>query len=471
MSLRLRINLIITALIVAFTLALTALEIYSTRASVGEEIEAASRVTTQLISRVVEISNTAGTDGMLDFFRQLGRVRANEIRLIDASGEELYRSPKSAYKAGRSAPRWFSQLVSPPLYSRVIDLPNGRIEIRPDATRAVLDGWDDLLWLLGVALMAFVLSNLLMFWLAGRALRPLNTVVSGMHELQHGNYAVRLPKMSSTEMQKIGLSFNQMAQAVADSAKVRQAEARTRAELAENRALTEEIQSRIEQERGAIARELHDELGQQITAIKTLGLSIAQRSAGKDLHSEQAARLVMSTADQIYDVIHHMIPRLRPLALDHFGLSAALDDLISDWRGQHPGIQFEWHNRLGTRVLPEKIATAAYRIVQEAVTNALRHSGADRIRIELHTTTEMLTIEIIDNGVGLPRDWLKKGHFGVIGMQERAQVLGGSLELAPAGADTGSSAGRGPGLAVRAQLPIESAGAPAQPDLSTVNQA
>jgi two-component system sensor histidine kinase UhpB len=275
-----------------------------------------------------------------------------------------------------------------------------------------------------------------------------------MNELQRGNYAVRLPKMPSTELQQISRSFNQMAQAVADSADIRLAEARTRAELAENRALTDEIQSRIEQERGAIARELHDELGQQITAIKTLGLSIAQRSKGADPNTEQAARLVMSTADQIYDVIHHMIPRLRPLALDHFGLTDALDDLISDWRSQNPKIQFEWHNRLGDRVLAEKLATAAYRIVQEAVTNAMRHSNGERIRIELSAADNVLTIEITDDGVGLPRDWLKKGHFGVIGMQERAQALGGSVELLAAqSANPAGPAGRG--LMVRARIPIE----------------
>jgi two-component system, NarL family, sensor histidine kinase UhpB len=183
-------------------------------------------------------------------------------------------------------------------------------------------------------------------------------------------------------------------------------------------------------------------------------LSIAQRSKGADPNTEQAARLVMSTADQIYDVIHHMIPRLRPLALDHFGLTDALDDLISDWRSQNPKIQFEWHNRLGDRVLAEKLATAAYRIVQEAVTNAMRHSNGERIRIELSAADNVLTIEITDDGVGLPRDWLKKGHFGVIGMQERAQALGGSVELLAAqSANPAGPAGRG--LMVRARIPIE----------------
>ena len=115
----------------------------------------------------------------------------------------------------------------------------------------------------------------------------------------------------------------------------------------------------------------------------TIGLSIAQRTAAIDPQSEQAARLVMATADQIYDVLHLMIPRLRPLALDHFGLADAVEDMVSDWRAQQPLMQFDVHMANLPEELPEPIATAAYRIVQEAVNNAIRHADATRVGIEI----------------------------------------------------------------------------------------
>ena len=445
MSLRLRINLIITAMILLFTIVALVMQVRLTRVSVGEEIEASTRVALQLLTRVSTSERQATTQDMQTFLQQLGRVRANDIVLLDSTGTQRYQSPPSQYKAGRSAPEWFSREVAPVTTNRLIALADGRIEIRPDATRAVLDGWDDLTRLLQIAAVIFVLVNLALYWLAGRLLRPLNTVVDGLLQLQRGNYAVRLPAMRSPELRRIGESFNQMAQAVNDSIVARGAEAKALAELAQNRALTEEIQSRIEQERGEIARELHDELGQQITAIKTLGLSIAQRTAASDPSCEQAARLVMNTADQIYEVIHHMIPKLRPLALDHFGLADAVEDLVSDWRGQNSAIAFDCRIALHDQALPDKVATAAYRIVQESINNAVRHSGASRIRIELAINDACLNVEITDNGSGLIDNWRKSGHFGVIGMQERAHALDGTLTL---------QAAKPHGLSICARLPI-----------------
>ena len=472
MSLRWRIQLLVTSLLVAFAAAFAAQQIMNARASVREEIEGASRVAAQLLAGVSTGFGQAGPIAMQTFLTRLGRVRANELTLFDAADRELYRSPPPTYKTGRAAPDWYAALVTPRIDPREIVLPAGRLVIQPDASRAVLDGWDDLTGVMWTALLLFVLANVGMFPLTARALRPLEQVVDGLNAMERGHYGVRLPPLPAREMDRIGQSFNRMAAAVAETDQAREAEARARADLAENRALTGIIQRRIERERGTIARELHDELGQQITAIKTLGLSIAQRSHATDAQSEKAARLVMATADQIYDVMHQIVARLRPLALDRFGLADALEDMASDWRAQHRAIQFE--TRIGNVPdnLPEPVATAAYRIVQEAVTNALRHAAATVVRVEIDLTTgdasngevegadrcqlgnsslaatgPCLRVLVVDNGRGLPKEWERAGHFGVLGMRERAELLGGSLDVAsPVGG----------GVQVRALLPIRS---------------
>lgn len=429
MSLRLQINLILTALIGLFVGILVWQQIDSTRRSVREEVEAASLVATQLLTRVTWIYGQSGPAGMTEFLTRLGRVRANEIELLDQAGGVLYRSPPSPYKAGRDAPDWFARIVSPPMSPREIELPSGRLLVRADPSRAALDGWDDLLQLLWVAALVFAGGNLLAYWLAGRTLRPLARVVDGLREMERGAYHTRLPELPGKEAQLMSHAFNAMAQAVEDSAAAKKAAAEATEKLAENRELTQIIQARIEEERGAIARELHDELGQSVTAIKSVGLSIVQRAAGKDRDIEQAARLVVDTAGQIYDVVHHMIPKLRPLALDRFGLADALDDLADDWRLQHPAIGFALKHERLPHELGDTLTTAVYRIVQEAVNNAVRHAGASRVAIELGVVDGDLAISVEDNGRGLPANWRTPGHYGVIGMRERAFTLGGMLEL------------------------------------------
>ena len=220
-----------------------------------------------------------------------------------------------------------------------------------------------------------------------------------------------------------------MARSVQDAALARQQAREATQALVENRELTQLIQTRIEQERGAIARELHDELGQQVTAIKSAGLAIARRATGSDELIERSARLVVDCADQIYDGVHRLISELRPLALDRFGLHDALQDMLGDWRVYHPDMGLTLSTSGVLEGLDNALATAVYRIVQEAVNNALRHAQASCIDISVVATDTHLQLDVVDNGHGRLELLQATDHFGVLGMRERAQALGGSFEL------------------------------------------
>lgn len=429
MSFRLQVNLIITTLLGMFASLLIGLQIDNTRRSVHEEVVGANVVATQLLSRIHFIYGYGGLAGMTEFLTRVGRVRANEIELYDEQNRLLYRSPSPTYKAGREAPQWYSYIVSPPLSPQEISLPNGRIVLRADPSRATLDGWDDLRPMLWMVLTGFVLGNALVYALVGRAMKPMRQVVQGLERMAQGAYDTRLAAMASREGRLISQAFNSMAQSVQDSVEVRrQAQAATQA-LAQNRELTQIIQERIEQERGAIARELHDELGQQVTAIKSVGLAIARRAAGQDASIEQSARLVMDCADQIYDGVHRLISKLRPLALDRFGLRDALQDLLVDWRVRHPGMALNLTMSGPLDELADAHATAVYRMLQEAVNNALRHAQASRIDVSVQAADSYLLLDVVDNGSGRLATFEVPGHYGVLGMRERAQALGGSFEV------------------------------------------
>lgn len=446
MSLRLQLHLILATLIAGFTTLLVVQQVEDTKRSVREEVEAASIVASQVLSRVGWIYEQAGLPGMVTFLRRLGHVRGNDISLYDDTGQLIYSSPGATYKAGREAPAWFSRLVSPPTQPTEIELNGGRIVLKADASRSVLDGWDDLLKMLGGATLGLVIANALAFVLIRRALKPLGQVVQGLRRIGAGDYSTRLPPLPGQEARPIGEAFNRMAQVVQDSVEARRVAAEAEANLAQSRELTQMIQTRIEQERGAIARELHDELGQQVTAIKSAGVSIAQRVHGRDPALEQAAHLVVDTASQIYGVVHQIIARMRPLPLDHMGLAEALNDLVGDWRLQHPRVEFA----LDVQKLPpdsgDTLSTAAYRIVQEAVNNALRHGAPSCVQIQVRVDAVDLWISVTDNGHGLPVDWRRPGHYGVLGMRERAVALGGSFELHKPD---------GGGVCVSARIPLQ----------------
>jgi len=428
-SLRLQVNLIITVLLGLMAALLVGLQIDSTRRSVREEVVGANVVAAQLLSRVDWVYGQGGMEAMAEFLRRVGRIRANEVELYDEQDALIYRSPPTTYKTGREAPQWYARIVSPPVAPREIRVPSGRIVLRADPSRAALDGWDDLLPTLAMVLAGFLLGNALVYALVGRAMKPLHRVVQGLRRMEQGAYDTRLPTMSGREGRLISHAFNSMAQSVQDSTEARRQAREATQALAENRELTQLIQERIEHERGAIARELHDELGQQVTAIKSIGLAMTRRAAGQDTQMEESARLVTQCADQIYDGVHHLIARLRPLALDRFGLRDALQDLLGEWRLRHPQVALSLVVSGSLESLGDTHSTAIYRIVQEAVTNALRHAQATRIDITLQAAPETLTLEIADNGQGLVAQFEARGHFGVPGMRERAHALGGSFTI------------------------------------------
>jgi len=445
MSLRTQINLIIAALMAVFTGVLISQQVHDTRASVREEVEGSNIVATQLLTRMSWVYEQAGTGAMVAFLNSVGHVRANNVSLYDADGHLVFASPPPQYKQGRDAPPWFAALVAPELAPQVVHISGGRLVIQPDPSRAILDGWDDLVRLLRLGALLGAAAFATTFWLSRHALAPMRALVAALERMQQGAYDTRLPVLPGAEGRLMGQAFNRMAQAVEESADAKRAADAAQLDLAQNRELTQTIRSHIEDERRAIAHELHDEMGQSITAIKSMGQAIIQRGASADAQSVAAARLIVDTATRLYDSVHQLIARLRPFAIDDFGLADALRDLVAQLRQQHPTVQFTLVLGELPAPLGDTLSTCVYRIVQESLTNALRHAGASAIAIEVQADAGALLLRVRDNGRGLPPDWQRPGHFGVRGMRERAAALGGSLELqAPADG----------GVAVQARLPL-----------------
>jgi two-component system sensor histidine kinase UhpB len=432
MSLRLKINLMVSMLTLLFMAALVAQQFNDERQSVREEVVAANRVAAQLLDRMVWEYSSQGPQRLLSYLRGMGRVRSNDITLFDAKGQPLYHSPPSTYKSGRDAPDWFERLVSPPPSARAIRFPDGTLEIRANAGRAALDAWDEFVMLVGESLLLLGVSNATVFWLVGRAVRPLGRIVDALNTLEAGRFDVTLPPLRGTEAAAIGIAFNRMLGALQRNIENEQRATLAERQLGENRKLTRWIDGRLEQERRSIARELHDELGQSVTAIRSMALSIAQRSATVDAESRAAANVIADESSRLYDAMHGLIPRLTPLVLDKLGLEEALRDLVDRTGRSQPGLRIELHTAIGEQPPSSDAALTLYRAAQEGITNALRHGRATTLCVRLDAVDGGLTLDVVDDGSGLAPGWSAgEGHHGLRWLAERVEALGGRFALDP----------------------------------------
>ncbi|MBE7942764.1 MULTISPECIES: ATP-binding protein [Ramlibacter] len=444
MSLRLKVNLIVGAVILLMVMAGIALQLNNVRRSVNEEIEATNRVTVQLLSHVGLEYGVDNPDGLVRFFRQLGRVRANNITLADQNGAVLYRSPPPTYKQGREAPRWFTQLMLPPSSRQVVRLPNGAVlSIEAEPSRSILDGFDDLVALAAAGGAALVAVNLVLFWALGRALRPFPRIVDGLNRLEAGDFETRLPRLPGREAAAIGEAFNRMLGVLRDNMDNRQRAFQAEQRLSDSRQLADRVEDQVDAERREIARMLHDELGQSITAIRSLAMSVLLAAQGRDASAAQAARLIVDEAGRLHDQMRGLLPRLATVEPGADGLDEALADLLLRVRSAHPGVAIE----LGWEPAPAPVdgaaARVAYRVVQEGLTNALRHGQPRRIAVRL-CPGDVLRVQVSDDGAGPAGDWRDSTHFGLRWLRERAESLGGRLSL---------SAGPAGGAVLEAALP------------------
>ncbi len=199
-----------------------------------------------------------------------------------------------------------------------------------------------------------------------------------------------------------------------------------------------------EEERRHLARELHDELGQCMTAIQADAELIQELSRNRDQKVTTSAEAIVSVSSRMYDVVHSMMQRLRPSVLDDLGLVAALEEEVGAWQARFPHIDCSFTSSGELMGLGELINITLYRIVQESLTNIAKHANATRVTLQLARHEDSLTLSIEDNGCGMDTENPGRG-LGLIGMRERVEALSGSLSVQ-------SSPGEGVIIRVSTQL-------------------
>src|SRR5213080_3665265 len=379
MKLRTRLNLVLIGLTAVSVGVLIVDELHDMRSSIREEIEAANRVAAHLLGSLALTDSSAdGLAAVREHLQKLGHVRANDITLRTASGEVLYRAPPPVYKAGREAPAWFARLLAPAPARQVFGIGDAELIIEAQPSRAILDAWDDLTRLVAVAVIMLLLIGGLAFWLVDRALAPFPVIVAGLERLERRELALL-------------------------------------------------IEQSVEEERRLISHELHDEFAQSVTAIRSLAMAIHTQSAAAA--ASEPARLICEEAARLYDAMHGLIPRLAPPSLDTLGLAESLESLVREWQRRHPVPVLSLQHQLPAD-LGGSATLAAYRVVQEGLVNVVRHAQAERVSIDLRANGQRKVVSVTDDGVGLPVEWRRPGHFGLRGLAERVEHLGGRLRVA-----------------------------------------
>ena len=218
--------------------------------------------------------------------------------------------------------------------------------------------------------------------------------------------------------------------------------------LSENRKLSQRYLKVQEEERRFLARELHDELGQSLNAIKVDAVNIRD-GANDALEVSRSAQAIIDVSSKVYDVVRSLLRQLRPVALDELGLGSAVQYSVDEWQRRHKEVECELSIDGELEDLSEDVNITVYRFVQECLTNVARHSGARRVNVSLFRRAEsagakILEMKVEDDGRGVdpagPRDGL-----GLIGLRERVEALGGRFNF---------SGGIGSGTCVSASIPL-----------------
>lgn len=404
-------------LLLGCLLAVTAaVQLLSLRNDIEAEVEASARLVNVLLA-----AGNPGASPSLD--ERLARAGLRHLSIRTAGQPAAGGTPHPLLA-------WLD-LAPAARHEQEIRIGNQVLYIAPNPHSEIGERLEDTVRIWSTLLFFFGTTLVVTWWCADRALAPVRELEASLHRLARGEPDPALPAFALREFGRVARAIEHLAGALAD--------ARTA-----QRALAHQLITVQEDERRALARELHDEMGQTLAALNVTATHMARNAVhlSPNAVAECAGDLrrdLRTCADQL----RTMLKALRPHGLHASGLAPTLRELVQGWRGRHTEIAFALELPPSAPAIGDATALAVYRVVQEAVTNVVKHSGARRCAIRLAEDADCLVLEVDDDGRGMPSG--ARRHGGLLGMQERVGMVGGALHLAP---------GPAGGLCLRALFPL-----------------
>src|SRR5215469_10712597 len=409
------------ALVLTTSLGLGSVAIYWHAAhKVGNEMHTAILVGEHTVdSAIAALSETANPPRWLRMMVG-GFDGDRHLRVSLVAPNNVAAATSTPFVARNRAPAWFhGVLATAPLTAR-IELPDrfatlGTILLEADSHNEVDEAWNDAI--ISLAMLALLSSLVLglVYWMLGRALKPLDQMAMAFARIGSGDYRPRLAEGGPLELVRVCRGFNQMAWRLGDMYR-------------RNRRLEAQVMAVQEEERAELARNLHDDIAPLLFAVSADVASIQKEDAART-SAKIGTRLetIRETIGQMQRQVRGILGLLRPHVVSELGLVRAVDNLVAFWQKRYPSIDLE--TRLGSNTFGDRLDETLYRVVQEALSNAMRHGQPTRIKISAKREADgHVAVAVTDDGGGL-RDCGYGAGFGLVGMRERVKSAGGTLTV------------------------------------------
>ncbi|MBL1320116.1 MAG: sensor histidine kinase [Methylophaga sp.] len=434
MSLRTLINLRIIFSVILILLLGGATAVWQARQSVAKEVQSSITLALQMIEFGFAQAPIEGKDNSewLPQISALQQTRHLQISIAQ-EGEKPVRfvTQRVVDEDENRPPEWFIQAVMTEYLTERYDvtMANGSIKtilITANPMDEITEAWGEskaFFWSVVVMLWVIFLAINLVF---NSMLRAVQGILTGLHQVELGQYDMVIPPSNISEFDAIAVEVNDMSRAL----KIAQEN---------NQALARHTMNIQETERKTMSRELHDEMGQSLTAIKAM--AVASKQGNVDMPS--IADSIIEICDHLAKVVRSMMRTLHPLSLAELGLGATLTDLVNEWRRRQPTLDILFHYDDQVEMLDNEVAINVYRVVQECLTNVVRHANASEVTVDVNSANQSrVTLVVSDNGVG---GKVGAQGFGVLGMRERVENLGGQFSF---------ESSNGKGMTVSAWMPF-----------------
>ncbi|MBN9043952.1 MAG: histidine kinase [Rhizobiales bacterium 62-47] len=433
LSLRTRLNLLFALVLVVGLAANIGRLVLEAGPRIQAEDDSVLRLAREFVdASISDLKGSADPEAKLttivDGLQKLRHVSVTHER----AGERIVAAPgDAALGKGRfdAPPEWFVSLVRPEQTSVRIPIAvegksYGSLLIASHPSDEIAEIWDGIVTQLEVGSAIAAALLLITMIVVSRALAPIQSLADAMTGIEAGHYDTRVTPTGSAEIAAICAKLNHLAGTLGEA-------------VAEKQRLAERIVTLQDDERSEIARELHDEFGPYLFALRAHATSLMRLADGakpdlEGIRKHGSAMLEQVNALQQFN--RRVLDKLRPAGLSELGLREALAALVRFWRDAHPGVVVEMQVSDALGAIGETAELTIYRVVQEALTNAFRHSGATQVAIAIEAipgSTRLAPaarVSVSDNGDGLPSE--HKLGLGMIGMRERVMALGGTMHVA-----------------------------------------
>ena len=351
----------------------------------------------------------------------LNQLRHLRIQFFDTQDNLIDSSQPNLDKQNR-APKFIEMIMTSllttmppkiiPIDSRGKSL--GYILIKPDPAYEINEIWQQVKSGLIVILIFFIFINLVIYFVFFHTLQPINELLDGFKKLENENYKVRINKTNISELNNIGQKFNNTVR------KIKETNMRVHK-------LSQDLINIQEQEKKELARNLHDELGQSLTAIQAEAASIKNSKKAKS--QLIAVENIISLSKSMMSSTRELIKKLSLGILDEVGIKIALDDLVMNWLKRNPDIKMKYEfDQVTLEKLPKDNHQHLYRIVQEALTNISKHATPLKVSIVIKSLLSgKVKIEIINDGVKKKNK--ESTGMGLSGIRERVAQMHGQIKI------------------------------------------